>query len=135
MEGTRFAIFGLGDTSYEQYNSQGIYYQEAFQKLGGIPVQDLGAGNAETFTTEADFMNWKNPLWQKLIEIFNQIEPNADQAAPRAKKVQSEQNVLPYQAVLVGSPTALQSSDSTLTFDMNTRNFTKSFLAPISNVT
>jgi hypothetical protein len=80
-------------------------------------------------------MNWKNPLWQKLIEIFNQIEPNADQAAPRAKKVQSEQNVLPYQAVLVGSPTALQSSDSTLTFDMNTRNFTKSFLAPISNVT
>ena len=135
MEGIRFAIFGLGDTSYEQYNAQGIFYQEAFQKLGGIPVHDLGVGNAETFTTEADFTNWKNPLWYKLIDIFEQIQPTTDQAAPRAKVVQSDHTVLPYQVVVVGSPYALKSDDTTLTFDMNTRNFTKSFVVPVSDVT
>ena len=55
--------------------------------MGGIPAHDLGAGNAETFTTEADFTNWKNPLWQKLIDIFEQIEPTTNQVAPRAKVV------------------------------------------------
>ena len=26
MEGIRFGIFGLGDTSYESFNAQGVYY-------------------------------------------------------------------------------------------------------------
>ena len=49
--------------------------------------------------------------------------------------VQSDQTVLPYQVVVVGSPYALKSDDTTLTFDMNTRNFTKSFVVPVSDVT
>ena len=49
--------------------------------------------------------------------------------------VQSDQNVLPYQVVAVGSPDALKSDDTSLIFDMNTRNFTKSFVVAVSDVT
>lgn len=59
FEGMKYTIFGLGDTSYEQYNEMGKQFDEGFEKLGGERIHELGDGNAETFSTEDDFDKWK----------------------------------------------------------------------------
>ena len=65
-----FSIFGLGDTSYEQFNEMGKMFDESFEKLGGRRVHDMGVGNAETFSTEDDFNKWKEDLWQKIFALY-----------------------------------------------------------------
>lgn len=51
----RYCIFGLGDTSYEQYNEMAKFCDRSLSALGATLLGEIGAGNAETFTTEDDF--------------------------------------------------------------------------------
>lgn len=74
FEGMNFTIFGLGDTSYEQYNEMGIQFDKAFEELGGKRLFAMGVGNAEHHTTEDDFEDWRAGLWPKLIEPFEQTQ-------------------------------------------------------------
>jgi len=71
FEGMKFAIFGLGDTSYEQFNEMGVVFDKSFEELGGQRFSSLGVGNAETFSTEDDFIRWKEGLWSKLFALFD----------------------------------------------------------------
>ena len=66
----RFAIFGLGDTSYEQYNEMGNQFNTMFHQLGGERVFEMGVGNAETFSTETDFEKWKENLWSEIFKMY-----------------------------------------------------------------
>jgi len=66
----KFAICGLGDTSYELFNEQGKHFDKAFADLGGERVFKLGVANAETFTTEEDFNEWKSELWPALCDYY-----------------------------------------------------------------
>ena len=68
--GMNFSIFGLGDTSYEQYNEMGKVFDEGFEKLGANRLHEMTCGNAETFTTEDDFNKWKEDLWSKIIAHY-----------------------------------------------------------------
>ena len=70
--GMRFAIFGLGDTSYEQYNEMGNQFNTMFHQLGGERVFEMGVGNAETFSTETDFEKWKENLWSEIFKMYAQ---------------------------------------------------------------
>ena len=74
FSGMNFSIFGLGDTSYEQFNEMGRFFDESFEKLGGTRLHDLGVGNAETFSTEDDFNKWKQDLWTNIIAHFKKTE-------------------------------------------------------------
>ena len=51
----KYCIFGLGDTSYEQFNEMALYCDRSFTTLGATRIGEVGAGNAEHFTTEDDF--------------------------------------------------------------------------------
>jgi len=66
-----YAIFGLGDMSYELFNEMGKYFDGAFEKLGGTRVHELGAANAETFSTEEDFFKWKCAFWPAVIAHYS----------------------------------------------------------------
>ena len=70
MTGIKFTIFGLGDTSYEQYNEMGVQFNKLFEQLGATRVFDMACGNAETFSTETDFDKWKETLWSELFKIY-----------------------------------------------------------------
>lgn len=61
---------GLGDTSYEQFNEMAIFCSTGMQKMGGKLLHDLGAANQETYSTEDDFMKWKELLWSNLFDHF-----------------------------------------------------------------
>ena len=58
---------GLGDTSYEQFNEMAKFCDKCITTLGGKRLYELGAANAETYTTEDDFLAWKKPLWSFLL--------------------------------------------------------------------
>lgn len=72
--GMNFAIFGLGDTSYEQFNEMGKVFDKTFEQLGGKRLHNLGVGNAETFSTEDDFNKWKQDLWTNIIAEYTSKE-------------------------------------------------------------
>lgn len=58
--GMNFTIFGLGDTSYEQFNEMGKVFDESFEQLGGVRLYPMGVGNSEHHTTEDDFDKWRD---------------------------------------------------------------------------
>jgi sulfite reductase alpha subunit-like flavoprotein len=50
---------GLGDSSYEQFNEIAKVCDSSLAKLGAKRHYEIGAANAETYTTEDDFIKWK----------------------------------------------------------------------------
>ncbi len=50
-----FCVFGLGDTSYEQFNEMAKFCDRSLTALGATRIGEIGAGNSENFTTEDDF--------------------------------------------------------------------------------
>ena len=75
LKGVHFAVFGLGDTSYEQYNSMGKFVNEGMAELGAERVYKYGEGNAEGNHTEDDFNEWKADLWSELCQFYT-IQPS-----------------------------------------------------------
>lgn len=71
MKGTNFIVFGLGDTSYEQYNIMGKFFNETFEELGAERVYKYGEGNAEGNHTEDDFNDWKADIWSELMKHYS----------------------------------------------------------------
>ena len=80
FKGLKFSIFGLGDTSYEQYNAMGRYFDKTLEDLGGERVYKLGEGNAEKNQTEDHFNEWKQDLWRDLIKYYKSSETVEDEA-------------------------------------------------------
>ena len=71
FKGMKFVMFGLGDTSYEQYNFMGKYFSEAFEELGGEKLYKYGEANAEGNKTEDDFNEWKFNLWKEVFDYYH----------------------------------------------------------------
>ena len=40
--GLNYAVFGLGNKTYEHYNAMGIYVDKRLEELGGKRIHDLG---------------------------------------------------------------------------------------------
>jgi NADPH-ferrihemoprotein reductase len=70
LKGMDFAVFGLGDRSYELFNEMGVHFDKTFATLGGNRVHELGAANAETFSTEEDFFDWKCKFWPAVVAHY-----------------------------------------------------------------
>jgi NADPH-ferrihemoprotein reductase len=70
LKGVRFSVFGLGDSSYEQYNAIGKFINEGLEELGAERVYKYGEGNAEGNHTEDDFNEWKAEMWKDLFTYY-----------------------------------------------------------------
>ena len=70
LKGMKFIVFGLGDTSYEQFNVIGKFINEGLEELGGERIYKYGEGNAEGNKTEDDFNDWKCNLWKEIFEVY-----------------------------------------------------------------
>lgn len=46
------------------------FTDKALTKLGATRLYELGAANQETYSTEDDFVKWKEPLWEFLFNHF-----------------------------------------------------------------
>ena len=45
LAGTHFAVFGLGNTSYELFNKSGKVLDRQLEQCGGVRVMEIGLGN------------------------------------------------------------------------------------------
>ena len=68
----RYAVFGLGDRSYEKFCEMGHVFHRRLGELGGVALLDAGEGD-DSADIEADFASWKRQMWRALrVHAFGQ---------------------------------------------------------------
>ncbi|PBP25632.1 cytochrome P450 oxidoreductase [Diplocarpon rosae] len=77
LQNLKFVAFGLGNNTYEQYNSMVRNVTKALEKLGATKIGAAGEGDDGAGTMEEDFLAWKDPMWTELAEKFNLEEREA----------------------------------------------------------
>lgn len=72
-----YVAFGLGNNTYEHYNSMVRNVDKALQKLGAHRIGDAGEGDDGAGTMEEDFLAWKDPMWAALASKMGLEEREA----------------------------------------------------------
>lgn len=75
LNGLNYAVFGLGNKTYEHYNAVGIYADARLIELNGNRICELGLGDDDGMI-EDDFMNWKEKFWTEVCDKFNLVLTN-----------------------------------------------------------
>ena len=65
LDKLHYAVFGLGDRSYEKFCEMGHVFHKRLGELGGRALLDAGEGD-DSADIEADFASWKRKMWQAL---------------------------------------------------------------------
>ncbi|KAK5005167.1 hypothetical protein LTR60_006338, partial [Cryomyces antarcticus] len=73
----KFVAFGLGNNTYEHYNSMVRNVNKALEKLGGSRIGAAGEGDDGAGTMEEDFLSWKEPMWSALTQSMELEEREA----------------------------------------------------------
>ncbi|KAK5660215.1 hypothetical protein OQA88_12749 [Cercophora sp. LCS_1] len=66
LDNLNYVAFGLGNNTYEHYNSMVRNVNKALEKLGAHRIGDAGEGDDGAGTMEEDFLAWKDPMWAAL---------------------------------------------------------------------
>ncbi|KAG4440663.1 hypothetical protein IFR05_003861 [Cadophora sp. M221] len=77
LENLKFVAFGLGNNTYEHYNSMVRNVTKALEKLGATRIGAAGEGDDGAGTMEEDFLAWKDPMWTDLAEKMGLEEREA----------------------------------------------------------
>ena len=72
-----YVAFGLGNNTYEHYNTMVRRVDKALQKLGANRISEAGEGDDGSGTMEEDFIAWKEPMWTALAEKMGLEEREA----------------------------------------------------------
>lgn len=71
LKGLRFAVLGLGDSSYAKFNFAAKKLYRRLLQLGGHPLLDVGlADDQHDLGPDAVVDKWSAQLWNKLCEIY-----------------------------------------------------------------
>ena len=73
----KYVTFGLGNNTYEHYNSMVRNLDKILTNLGGKRVGAAGEGDDGAGTMEEDFLGWKEPMWTALAEEMGLEEREA----------------------------------------------------------
>lgn len=73
----KYVAFGLGNNTYEHYNSMVRNVSKALEKLGAHRIGMAGEGDDGAGTMEEDFLSWKDPMWAALAEKMGLEEREA----------------------------------------------------------
>jgi NADPH-ferrihemoprotein reductase len=69
VQGTPYAVFGLGNKTYEHFNAMGKYVHKHLARLGGTPLVPVGLGDDDADIAD-EFDNWS-------VELFKAIDAKA----------------------------------------------------------
>jgi len=70
FSGLRYAVFGLGNSTYEHFNAMGKFVDKKLEEMGGKRVHALGQGDDDV-NIEEDFVRWKEAFWTSVCEEFS----------------------------------------------------------------
>ena len=76
MTGSKFAVFGLGDKTYDFFNKMGKVLDARLAEIGGERMFARGEGDANG-NIEEDFLKWKKQFWIKARESLGLGEKQA----------------------------------------------------------
>lgn len=93
LTGLNYAVFGLGNKTYEHYNEVGIYVDRRLEELGATRVFELGLGDDDG-NIEDDFITWKDRFWPAVCEYFS-IEPTGEDVSVRQYQLTEHPEINP----------------------------------------
>ena len=73
----KYVAFGLGNNTYEHYNSMVRNVTKSLDKLGAQRIGTPGEGDDGAGTMEEDFLAWKEPMWTALTSAMGLEEREA----------------------------------------------------------
>ncbi len=73
----KYVAFGLGNNTYEHYNSMVRNVSKYLDRLGAKRIGEAGEGDDGAGTMEEDFLAWKEPMWIALADTMNLEEREA----------------------------------------------------------
>ncbi|KAK5134048.1 hypothetical protein LTR08_006938 [Meristemomyces frigidus] len=73
----KYVGFGLGNNTYEHYNSMVRNVSKYLDRLGATRIGEAGEGDDGAGTMEEDFLSWKEPMWAALASTMNLEEREA----------------------------------------------------------
>ncbi|KAH7089134.1 hypothetical protein FB567DRAFT_559642 [Paraphoma chrysanthemicola] len=76
-----YVAFGLGNNTYEHYNSMVRNVDKYLTKLGATRLGAAGEGDDGAGTMEEDFLAWKEPMWAAVAEKMGLEEREAEYEA------------------------------------------------------
>jgi NADPH-ferrihemoprotein reductase len=77
LSNLNYVAFGLGNNTYEHYNTMVRNVNKALQKLGANRIGEAGEGDDGAGTMEEDFLAWKDLMWAALAEKMGLEEREA----------------------------------------------------------
>jgi NADPH-ferrihemoprotein reductase len=77
LSNLKYVAFGLGNNTYEHYNSMVRNVDKYLTKLGATRLGAAGEGDDGAGTMEEDFLAWKEPMWADVCEKMNLEEREA----------------------------------------------------------
>lgn len=103
LDNLNYVAFGLGNNTYEHYNSMVRNVNKALEKLGAHRIGDAGEGDDGAGTMEEDFLAWKDPMWAALAKKMG-LEEREAQYEPIFGIVEREGLTKDSPEVYVGEP-------------------------------
>ncbi|KAF2829323.1 hypothetical protein CC86DRAFT_286511 [Ophiobolus disseminans] len=73
-----YVAFGLGNNTYEHYNSMVRNVDKYLTRLGATRLGAAGEGDDGAGTMEEDFLAWKEPMWAAVTEKMSLEEREAE---------------------------------------------------------
>lgn len=81
LSGIKYAVFGLGNKTYEHFNAMGKYVNKRLEELGAERIFELGLGDDDG-NLEEDFIMWREQFWPAVCEFFG-VEATGDDSCIR----------------------------------------------------
>ncbi|RUS72053.1 hypothetical protein EGW08_020182 [Elysia chlorotica] len=100
LNGLKFAVFGLGNKTYEHYNSMGIFVDKKLEELGGERVFELGLGDDDA-NIEEDFVTWREKFWPAVCLHFG-VEATGENVNTRQYALSPVPEDLPKEKIFTG---------------------------------
>nr|XP_027203327.1 NADPH--cytochrome P450 reductase-like [Dermatophagoides pteronyssinus] len=107
LNGLRYAVFGLGNKTYEHYNKVGIELDAKLESLGAERVFELGLGDDDG-NIEEDFITWKEKFWLAICEKFG-VERSGEDINTRQYELIKHDEDLPPEKIFTGEVVRLGS--------------------------
>ena len=69
LEGLNYAVFSLGNKTYEHYQGFGRHVDKRLEELGGIRLHEIGEGDDDD-NIEEDFVVWREKFWVSVCKFY-----------------------------------------------------------------
>ncbi|KAF5382734.1 hypothetical protein D9615_002830 [Tricholomella constricta] len=102
LDGFKYVVFGLGNKTYEHYNSIGRAVDAELTKMGATRIGERGEGDDDK-SMEEDYLEWKDGMWEAFATAMGVEEGQGGDSADFAV---SELDSHPPEKVYLGELSA-----------------------------